>query len=562
MALEPSDLLQSLESERDRLEQMLDSVAAWRALCQLDAREADGRPVSAVDAARLRSRLEEALEADRVFLARRKLIEAIELLLDARAPGEARPVDPAVTAVAVSSCSAPVERPPIVDTPPSADDTAKVDPADDLTMIRGIDRALAARLHGLGVHTFDDIARWTAAEVRDMSARLDAAGRISRQNWIEQAALLAMRLRGRIAGAPAGRATPVSPSLDRTPQPASPTASPAAVSRLSRPVGELVAKAARDIFARARRPSAPAVPPDPPADDLTRIRGILPETASALADAGVRRFADIAAWSAADVARVRLALGSGAAISRDQWIEQSALLATGAMTHHVRQAALLLGLPLAPSPSVSAIDRDEAFATHLASTSAAMPPLAALPVPAPAVTRPALAPLEVPVFSEHSGPAQAAPALREFPTLELPLLELPEQPPAAADATAPPAGLDAMLYEPFDLGLSEADVAIVARASSLAAPEPAGEKPKSIAPGRSPSLAARLRRAGAPDGFDGESYAAYRGEVEEASVDIVHRTPVADRAPHEGPDASASETTDGGVRTVRRFLKALTGQSR
>lgn len=67
-------------------------------------------------------------------------------------------------------------------------------------------------------------------------------------------------------------------------------------------------------------------------EDLTLINGIGPKLALLLDDLGVRRFDQIAAWDADDVAEVDAHLGSfrGRA-TRDQWIEQAKLIAKGDM---------------------------------------------------------------------------------------------------------------------------------------------------------------------------------------------------------------------------------------
>ncbi len=63
-------------------------------------------------------------------------------------------------------------------------------PHDDLTRIRGIGPRIAQRLNLLGVARFDQIAAWTAIDVRRLSVILGLGRIISAQNWIEQAALL------------------------------------------------------------------------------------------------------------------------------------------------------------------------------------------------------------------------------------------------------------------------------------------------------------------------------------------------------------------------------------
>ena len=64
---------------------------------------------------------------------------------------------------------------------------------DDLTSIRGIDAALARHLASLGVTRFADIAAWRSDDVHNVSQALGISRDISRQNWIEQAALLERR---------------------------------------------------------------------------------------------------------------------------------------------------------------------------------------------------------------------------------------------------------------------------------------------------------------------------------------------------------------------------------
>lgn len=63
--------------------------------------------------------------------------------------------------------------------------------ADDLKRIRGIGKQNEGRLHGLGIWHFDQIAAWTPAEVRWVGAFLAFPGRIEREEWVEQAAVLA-----------------------------------------------------------------------------------------------------------------------------------------------------------------------------------------------------------------------------------------------------------------------------------------------------------------------------------------------------------------------------------
>lgn len=62
---------------------------------------------------------------------------------------------------------------------------------DNLELLKGVGPKLNTLLKSLGVTSFEQIANWSAADVREIDARLGTfAGRISRDNWVDQAKLL------------------------------------------------------------------------------------------------------------------------------------------------------------------------------------------------------------------------------------------------------------------------------------------------------------------------------------------------------------------------------------
>jgi predicted flap endonuclease-1-like 5' DNA nuclease len=70
---------------------------------------------------------------------------------------------------------------------------------------------------------------------------------------------------------------------------------------------------------------APAVG-DP--DDLRKLKGVGPKLNTLLADMGITRYDQIAAWSATDIAEVDQYLGTfKGRIARDNWVEQAGYLA-------------------------------------------------------------------------------------------------------------------------------------------------------------------------------------------------------------------------------------------
>jgi predicted flap endonuclease-1-like 5' DNA nuclease len=75
---------------------------------------------------------------------------------------------------------------------------------DDLKRIRGIGVLIEKRLRALGVTSYEQIANWTARDIDRVSQTLEFKGRIERENWVEQARILA-----------AGGATEFSRRVDR-----------------------------------------------------------------------------------------------------------------------------------------------------------------------------------------------------------------------------------------------------------------------------------------------------------------------------------------------------------
>lgn len=75
---------------------------------------------------------------------------------------------------------------------PSAPVSAVPDGGDDLRLIKGLGPKIAARLGELGITRFDQIAALDADAIAALDAQLGSfAGRITRDNWVEQAGLLA-----------------------------------------------------------------------------------------------------------------------------------------------------------------------------------------------------------------------------------------------------------------------------------------------------------------------------------------------------------------------------------
>lgn len=86
-------------------------------------------------------------------------------------------------------------------------------------------------------------------------------------------------------------------------------------------------------------------------DDLTNIRGITTEVATALNELGLRRYDQIAALTGRQVGYLKSKLGFTSQLNEQVWIEQAKILASGGVTAFV---ASQLSAAAAPEPEVTA----------------------------------------------------------------------------------------------------------------------------------------------------------------------------------------------------------------
>lgn len=228
-------------------------------------------------------------------------------------------------------------------TAPPAPAPAAAPAAQDLENIRGIDAALAAGLARLGVNRYEQIAGWRRADIQNATKALALApGQINAANWIEQAHALA---RGDTTLFAARRARGERASAGPTPDEGEPAARaeppPAPFRAAPATVPPSVPPRVEDRAAFANRAPHAAVPIRPAApadrDNLQRVGRIDAALAAALNQQGITRYAQIAAWSAADVERFDGALGRGGAILRENWVEQAHILNRGGDTAYSRQ---------------------------------------------------------------------------------------------------------------------------------------------------------------------------------------------------------------------------------
>jgi predicted flap endonuclease-1-like 5' DNA nuclease len=396
---------------------------------------------------------------------------------------------------------------------------------DDLTRIRGIDPALVQRLAQHGILSYAAIADWGQEDVRRIGEALGLGRQINRQNWIEQAAVL--------------RAATVSSPPHQSRQHGSAEAPPVPVEALSA------------IKQPATPTALPAVKEAAVSDRLDLVRGIDAASAAVLHDGGCAHWADVAGWRRADIDRIEAMLGTRGRISKEGWIEQASLLASGRTSAHALRAirgefvALVPNPPLEPLPPPQLLRWD---------TAAPPPPLepasaveAADPGPAPHI--PASVALEQ--VLGRGGPERFDTALsqtmaaacadgktaslndrvaaleRESAALVASDASVSNRSPGPGGADEPTQAVAARqprnsTLDPADeefeeVNVSEADVVIVARPIAAQPPRPEHSKSKATAH----RGLARLKRSAPLDDIDPASYAGYRDQVEEATVEIV-----------------------------------------
>ena len=211
---------------------------------------------------------------------------------------------------------------------------------DDLQRVNGINSETEKLLNAEGVTRFAQIAGWTAADTDRFNGLLGAPGRIARENWIEQAAVLASgggayARRTELPSRPADAETPRPTRLvdairereDAARSPDKAIERPAASERA--PVGRPDLSNLRSVRSEHLRRD---VGQGAAVDDLKRIRGIGVLIEKKLNSLGVSNFEQIANWTGADIDRVSQILDFKGRIERENWVEQARILASGGQT--------------------------------------------------------------------------------------------------------------------------------------------------------------------------------------------------------------------------------------
>jgi predicted flap endonuclease-1-like 5' DNA nuclease len=155
------------------------SQAAALAAARADA-EQMRRGEDALRAERDRLKAELALCSEARLALQRQLSQA-QTVRSAPAPMASAAAAPMAAAAAVPP-PAPRPAPPVPKPAPVIDDLKK---------ISGIGRVNEAKLNGLGITSFAQIAEWTPADEERFGEILAFEGRIEREEWVRQAKILA-----------------------------------------------------------------------------------------------------------------------------------------------------------------------------------------------------------------------------------------------------------------------------------------------------------------------------------------------------------------------------------
>lgn len=233
-------------------------------------------------------------------------------------------------------------------------------------------------------------------------------------------------------------------------------------------------------------------------DDLTRIRGIDARLERRLNALNVRTYAQIAAWTAADVQYVASTLGLGELIVSQMWMEQAALL-SGA---HWRQPdGAQVWPPIQPEspPPVAAAPIAELAPPALPAAQAAVeempvaPPQQGAPQPLPATAK-----------APASAPSVAAPQNKPAP------VPTPPTPAATVKAQSAPSKSSSIDQNPLRAAIASAAAAATASSAGSVMPrltpelapqpeaKPAANVPSTVAPAAPASAAAEEKSSPVP----------------------------------------------------------------
>jgi predicted flap endonuclease-1-like 5' DNA nuclease len=226
---------------------------------------------------------------------------------------------------------------------------------DNLLRINQITPEIEKLLNAQGVSRYEQIAAWGPSDVTRFDRLVGQPGRIGRENWIEQAQILARheetaysrefdRRASEFAGEPP-RPTRLADAIRivaaKSESDAAPATAPDGEPRGSVQSKVFAGEGSADAAATATI-AAQVIPSggDERArrrDDLKRILGIGAFIETKLNAMGITSYEQIANWSKAEVNRIGQALDLRGRIEKEKWVEQARTLSAGGQTEYSRR---------------------------------------------------------------------------------------------------------------------------------------------------------------------------------------------------------------------------------
>ncbi len=183
---------------------------------------------------------------------------------------------------------------------------------DDLLRISGVGPKNLEILHSLGIYHFDQIAKWSPGEGDWVDDHMKFNGRVAREEWVNQARLLAEGNEAefaRLYGTGGEGAKEAGLRTMRGPRDHEGEGQSSG-GKMAKPRGIAGARGGK-------------------ADNLQRISGIGPKNEKILHGLGVFHFDQIADWTKQEIDWVEDHLRFGGRIVREEWTRQARLLADG-----------------------------------------------------------------------------------------------------------------------------------------------------------------------------------------------------------------------------------------
>ena len=252
-------------------------------------------------------------------------------------------VEPKAVAAAPGAASAPDDAAPATPVRPAMAPTRDV-----LQRIGGINAEIERLLAAQNVTRYGQIANWGTAELERFDRLLGSQGRISRENWVEQAQVLSKggdtahsreydRRNAEVHRDAVARPKSITDAIRNNAGAGSGNRADIVGLRSVKSEAYRTDAATASAAAAAAAAGSAKVVRSAEIDDLKRIRGIGVLIEKRLNSVGVVSYDQVADWTTDDIDRVSASLDFKGRIERENWVEQARILAAGGQTEFSRR---------------------------------------------------------------------------------------------------------------------------------------------------------------------------------------------------------------------------------